>query len=165
MGGACKSVGLGFRCMRVSSTSNHRHSFQNSVTRGPHYCVSLTFSSAANDRIGHGFVLGPTCVARSGRHIASSVFQKMAVSAGVWHMDPEPSTLVTGAGSAGMWLDEKGSEFGDKWLGLVAVEGGKAPATPSMKPFLAVSPTPYNLPHKIGTTLNPNALPLVVPSR
>lgn len=47
-----------------------------------------------------------------------------------------------GAGNAGAWLDQKGTEFGDQWLGLVAEKGGKAPETMSMKPFLAVSPSP-----------------------
>jgi hypothetical protein len=50
-----------------------------------------------------------------------------------------------GAGNAGSWLDHKGTEFGDRWLGLVKEKDGKAPQTVSMKPFLAVrafSPCP-----------------------
>jgi len=44
-----------------------------------------------------------------------------------------------GAGGAGPWLDLKGSEFGDLWLGQVRVNQGKAPETPSMKHLLQVS--------------------------
>mmetsp|Transcript_53998 Transcript_53998/g.87394 ORF Transcript_53998/g.87394 Transcript_53998/m.87394 type:complete len:309 (+) Transcript_53998:47-973(+) len=42
-----------------------------------------------------------------------------------------------GAGEATEWLDKKGTEWGDRWLGHVAAEGkGKAVKTPPMKDFV-----------------------------
>mmetsp|Transcript_39764 Transcript_39764/g.61134 ORF Transcript_39764/g.61134 Transcript_39764/m.61134 type:complete len:124 (+) Transcript_39764:3-374(+) len=41
-----------------------------------------------------------------------------------------------GAGGAGPWLNMKGSEFGDQWLGQVAVNKGKAPKVPELKSLL-----------------------------
>eukprot|EP00286_Rhodomonas_abbreviata_P028817 CAMPEP_0181311428 /NCGR_PEP_ID=MMETSP1101-20121128/13131_1 /TAXON_ID=46948 /ORGANISM="Rhodomonas abbreviata, Strain Caron Lab Isolate" /LENGTH=306 /DNA_ID=CAMNT_0023418157 /DNA_START=10 /DNA_END=930 /DNA_ORIENTATION=+ len=43
-----------------------------------------------------------------------------------------------GAGGATVWLNMKGSEYGDLWLGQVAVNGGKAPATEPLQSMLAV---------------------------